>query len=166
MDVRELPPAETALAYEAMRELRPGIGTSAEFVALVNEIQRPDGYRLAGSFEAAASGSAVAVAGFRVHHNLARGRHVYVDDFVTAARGRNQGHATALLRWLVELAADLACAGLHLDSGIQRAEAHGFYLARGLEITAFHFAARVEDLAGRRSTTDVRGSRRPQEVQR
>jgi len=48
--IRELEPEETALAFEAMLELRPGMGSEAAFVERVNQVQRPEGYRLVASF--------------------------------------------------------------------------------------------------------------------
>ena len=41
-------PGETQLAWEAMRELRPQIGDADEFAARIDDVQRPDGYRLFG----------------------------------------------------------------------------------------------------------------------
>ncbi|MGO8949984.1 MAG: hypothetical protein ACLQUY_20475 [Ktedonobacterales bacterium] len=49
--IRELGTPETFLAYPAMLELRPHLGSPDEFVQLVNQEQRPEGYRLVGSFE-------------------------------------------------------------------------------------------------------------------
>src|SRR2546430_13562866 len=59
VSVRELGPEETGLAYQALLELRPGQGSEADFVGRVNELQRPEGYRLVASF---AEGQPAAVA--------------------------------------------------------------------------------------------------------
>jgi GNAT superfamily N-acetyltransferase len=75
---------------------------------------------------------------------LHRGRSVYVDDLVTDAARRGDGHGKALLQWLKDEARRLDCAQLHLDSGCQRHEAHAFYFRQGLRITAFHFAVALE----------------------
>ena len=45
-------------------------------------------------------GRVVAVAGYRVSTNLFCGRHLYVDDLVTAEAERSKGHGKALLAWL------------------------------------------------------------------
>ena len=47
-----------------MLELRPHIGSLADFVRVVNEVQRMQGYRLIASFDEGED--AAAVAGFRV----------------------------------------------------------------------------------------------------
>ena len=144
--IRELLAPETALAYPAMRELRQ-VGDQAAFVQRVDDVQRPEGYRLAGAFEPGRD-HAVAVAGFRLVHNLAFGATLYVDDLSTLPAGRRHGHARALLRWLAEEARRLDCAELHLDSavGAARFDAHRVYLSAGLDITSHHFSAPVEAL--------------------
>ena len=140
MTIRELKPEETALAYPAMVELRPGIGSEPEFVARVNDLQRPEGYRLVASF-AEGDPQAVAAAGFRTAHFLAWGYAVYVDDLSSRPGFRRQGHAGALLEWLLEEARRLGCDQLHLDSGVgpDREEAHRLYLNKRLRISCHHF---------------------------
>jgi GNAT superfamily N-acetyltransferase len=138
MPVRELSPTETYLAYGPMVELRPHLLSVEDFVAQVNDRQRPDGYRLVASFE----GDEVAsVAGFRLAHYLAWGEFIYVDDLVTLEQFRGRGHGRRLLDWLMEEAHRLGCAQVHLDSATHRHDAHRLYLRSGYRITAFHFAA-------------------------
>src|SRR5690348_16006786 len=48
--IREIQPSETALAYPAMAALRTHLTSAAEFVRQVEEVLRPEGYRLAGAF--------------------------------------------------------------------------------------------------------------------
>jgi GNAT superfamily N-acetyltransferase len=139
--VRELQPPETGLAFEAMRALRTDLTDEEAFVRIVDEDQRPEGYRLAGAFEEGEE-RAVAVAGFRTCHNIAWGHYLYVDDLSTVPEARRRGHARALLDWLLEEAARLGCDQLHLDSGVglDRADAHRLYLSAGMVISAHHFA--------------------------
>jgi len=140
MTIRELGPEETALAYEAMFELRTKIGSEVEFVERVNRLQRPEGYRLVGSF-ADGDARAAAAAGFRTAHFLAWGHALYVDDLSSRPGFRRQGHAGALLDWLLEEARRLGCGQLHLDSGVgqDREDAHRLYLNKRLRISAHHF---------------------------
>jgi GNAT superfamily N-acetyltransferase len=142
--IREIPAGETGLAHAAMRELRTGHGAEEAFVRAVDELQRPQGYRLAGSFEEGPA-EAVAVAGFRDFHCLAWGHALYIDDLSTLPAARRRGHAAALLGWLAEEAARLGCDQLHLDSGVglDRADAHRLYLNSGLVISAHHFARQI-----------------------
>ena len=141
--LRELLPPETGRAWAAMRELRSRLAGEADFVRRVDEVQRPQGYRLVGAFEPGGpEGAAVAVAGFRVLETLAWGRVLYVDDLSTLPAGRRRGHARALLDWLADEAGRLGCDQLHLDSGVgpDRVDAHRLYLNAGLGITSHHFA--------------------------
>jgi GNAT superfamily N-acetyltransferase len=139
--IAEIVPPHTALAFGAMRALRTQLAEEASFAARIDELQRPEGYRLVGVFDAPGS-PALAVAGFRLGHNLAWGRFIYVDDLSTSAEARRRGHGRALLDWLAEEATRLGCDQLHLDSGVgsERAEAHRLYLNSGLQISAHHFA--------------------------
>jgi GNAT superfamily N-acetyltransferase len=126
----------------AMQVLRSHHGDEAEFVRRVDEIQRPEGYRLVGAFEDAAQGRCLAVAGFRELHNLAWGHVIYVDDLSTHPDGRRRGYGRALLEWCAEEARRLGCDALHLDSGVEanRLDAHRLYLNTGMRITSYHFA--------------------------
>jgi GNAT superfamily N-acetyltransferase len=140
--LQEILPPDTAQAFEAMRELRTHYQDEAEFVRRVDEVQRPEGYRLVGAFE---DGRCVAVAGFRVIHNLAWGDCLYVDDLSTHPDGRRRGHGRALLEWCAAEAERLGCGQLHLDSGVgpEREDAHRLYFNAGLRITSYHFAQSI-----------------------
>ncbi|HVM36430.1 MAG TPA: GNAT family N-acetyltransferase [Actinomycetota bacterium] len=141
--VRELLRGETHLGCGALLELRPHFESEERLARVVDEVQRKEGYRLAGSFDEASS-PAAAVAGFRTGHNLAWGHYLYVDDLVTLEAFRNRGHAGALMKWLVEEARRLACDQLHLDSGTHRHAAHRFYLNQRMDITSLHFGRRIQ----------------------
>lgn len=144
MTVRELAVGETALAAAALLELRPAFGDAEALVAAA-DAQRADGYRIVASFDEG-SAEAAAAAGFRLGHNLAWGRHLYVDDLSCRAACRRRGHAGALMRWLLDEARRAGCAQLHLDSGVQRAraDAHRLYLNHGLWISSHHFEVELD----------------------
>ncbi|SQD93625.1 MULTISPECIES: N-acetyltransferase [unclassified Parafrankia] len=139
--IREILSPATASAFPALSQLRPTLVGTADFVRIVDEVQRLEGYRLVGVFERGQP-SAPAVAGFRVRHSLSAGRFLYVDDLSTIASARRQGYARRLLDWLLDEARQLECAQVHLDSGVglDRADAHRLYLNTGMTITAHHFA--------------------------
>ena len=138
--IRELAAGETQLAYAAMLELRPKIGSSADFVRTVNDRQRPQGYRLIASFDEHDE-QAAGAAGFRVLDYLAWGHALYCDDLTTREKYRGRGHAGALMDWMVEEARRLGCGEFHLDSGVgpDRTTAHRLYLNKRTRISAFHF---------------------------
>jgi len=136
MFVRELSTErEVAQAFTVMRELRPHLDEAGYEQAIAE--QRRHGYRLAAVYDD--EGRIMAVAGFRIDHKLAWGRHLYVDDLVTAAEYRSKGCGAALLSWLEDEARRNGCEQLHLDSGTARHGAHRFYLRHGLDISSFHF---------------------------
>jgi hypothetical protein len=70
-----------------MRELRPQLASEEAFVRLVDDVLRPEGYRLIGAFEDAWP-HAAAIAGFRTSHSVAWGHHLYVDDLSTLPTAR------------------------------------------------------------------------------
>lgn len=82
----------------------------------------------------------VAVAGFRLSHCLAWGDFLYIDDLITDELERSKGYGKQLLDWLVAHAKENDCGQLHLDSGVQRKDAHRFYEREGMLKTGFHFA--------------------------
>jgi len=130
--------AEIAACYPVMRELRPYIAEE-QFLSRVRS-QEDAGYRLAYIEERT---GVVAVAGFRFGETLAWGRFLYVDDLVTLPGQRSKGHGAKLLSWLKEQAEKEGCEQLHLDSGIQRKEAHRFYEREGMTMTSFHFVEKI-----------------------
>ena len=122
-----------------MRELRPLLSPDT-FLATMARM-RKDGYFLAMG---ESGGEVVTVAGYRFSEHLARGRFMYVDDLVTAASTRRRGHGALMLAWLAEQATASGCAELHLDSGVQRTEAHLFYEKLGLRFASKHYSMRLK----------------------
>ena len=120
--------------YAVMAQLRPHLSLD-EFMRRV-DTQKQEGYRLACVVD---NDDVVAVAGFRISHNLAWGKFLYVDDLVTHEDKRSQGHGALLLSWLMDEAKRNNCAALHLDSGVQRKDAHRFYENAGMTLSAYHF---------------------------
>jgi GNAT superfamily N-acetyltransferase len=141
--VRELSTGETHLAYVAMLELRPYLGSSADFVRTVDETQRPQGYRLIASFDE--DEQAAAAAGFRVIDYLAWGHALYCDDLSTRQMYRGRGHAGLLMDWMIDEARRLGCGEFHLDSGVgpDRTNAHRLYFNKGMRISSHHFSRSV-----------------------
>jgi GNAT superfamily N-acetyltransferase len=120
--------------FPVMRQLRPAL-LAEEFVSRI-QTQQAEGYQLAYLTQ---ENAIAAVAGFRLQTLLWSGRTLYVDDLVTDAALRSQGHGEAMLTWLIALAKEAACTTFMLDSGTHRNEAHAFYFRHGLRISDFHF---------------------------
>jgi GNAT superfamily N-acetyltransferase len=117
-----------------MRELRASV-TESEIIERIQE-QRYEGYRLAF---VEITDAVVAVAGYRVLEHLVYGRFLYVDDLATRAESKRNGFAGLLFDWMLAEARKERCAAAALDSGVQRFEAHRFFLRHGMDITAHHF---------------------------
>jgi GNAT superfamily N-acetyltransferase len=131
-------PKEIARCFSVMCQLRPLL-VEEEFFARI-QAQQAEGYQLASLEQ---ENAIVSVAGFRIQNMLSSGKTFYVDDLVTDAAARSQGHGEAMLQWLIALAREAGCETFSLDSGTQRQDAHAFYLRQRLRITSFHFSLRL-----------------------
>jgi GNAT superfamily N-acetyltransferase len=127
--------------HAVMRELRTQFTDPDKFVERVQR-QQQDGYLLAFL---EAEGEVRAVAGYRFLESLFSGKFLYVDDLVTAARDRSLGFGSQLLDWLIEQAREHRCESLELDSGVQRFDAHRFYLVKRMNISSYHFRIKVSE---------------------
>jgi GNAT superfamily N-acetyltransferase len=125
---------EITACWPVMRQLRTGLAETG-FVDRIR-LQQRGGYRLCYLAE---NGILRCVAGFRLIENLASGRVLYVDDLVTDSTARSGGLGRQLLDWLTNEARRAGCDTLELDSGVQRFEAHRFYLRHRMHIVSHHF---------------------------
>lgn len=128
-----------AQALPVLQELRPEL-TAEQLDAVLAE-GTPQGLR----FTAAVDGGVVrAVAGWRVIANTHALRKLFVDDLSTADAHRSQGYGSALLGELTRRARDLGCRVIDLDSGVQRHDAHRFYLRERMHISSHHFTKSLD----------------------
>jgi GNAT superfamily N-acetyltransferase len=133
----DLEPGDPRLVTElfpVLAELRTHLD-EATFTAVYAE-GHPQGLRFTGAYR---DGRCVGVAGWRIVATTHVRRRLYVDDLVTAAGERSGGVGHALLAGLAERARAAGCTVLDLDSGVQRHDAHRFYLRERMEIRAYHF---------------------------
>jgi GNAT superfamily N-acetyltransferase len=129
---------EIAACFPVMQQLRPHL-VKEHFVSAVRE-QALQGYRLASLDN---GDGIVAVAGFRTGSNLAWGRFLYIDDLVVEGTQRSNGYGARMLKWLRDYARRSGCMQFHLDSGMQRPDAHRFYEREGMTKAGFHFAETI-----------------------
>jgi len=132
--------AQIAAAAEVLLELRPAF-SKPELITQI-AVQRRNGYQIACTEQ---NGQVLCVAGFVIGTKLGWGKHMYVDDLVTAEAQRSSGAGAQMVSWLKQYARRLGCGQLHLDSGVQRFRAHRFYLREGFVIAGHHFS--ITDLA-------------------
>jgi GNAT superfamily N-acetyltransferase len=140
MEIVELAPGEKRLTdvYPVMRELRTDL--SEEEFHERYAAGHVDGYRLAAVFDGE---ECRAAAGYRLFTNFVSGRHLYIDDLVTAEQWRSHGYGRLLNKYLVELARNEGCGSVQLDSATHRYKAHRFYFRERYVITSFHFGRYV-----------------------
>lgn len=127
--------AEIISSFAVMKQLRPHLDEKA-YLATVRKLQSEQNYHLLALF---VKDQIKALAGYRIVTNLAWGTHLYVDDLVTDENSRGNGYAQQLFNWLEEEANKKHCQQLHLDSGVQRHDAHRFYLKNRMVISSHHF---------------------------
>lgn len=125
-------------------ELRSHL-SSESFHAVYAE-GHPQGLRFTAAYDD--DGACVGVAGWRVVASTFTVRKLYVDDLVTTSSRRSTGVGRALLSELERRARDAGCSVLDLDSGVQRADAHRFYMRHGMGINLFHFAKELRPASG------------------
>jgi GNAT superfamily N-acetyltransferase len=125
--------------FPIMVQLRPNLSIS-EFLERVKRQSEQYGYRLVYVEEA---GAVKAIVGFIIREMLPLGRFLYVDDFVTDEAERSKGYGSFLFDWLVTHARQRGCEQLHLDSRLDRTEAHRFYQRQGMRISGHHFALKL-----------------------
>ena len=130
---------EVQSCFDVMAALRPHLKRE-EFVSRIRRQQEGSGYELAYL----AAGTVKAVAGFRISECLAWGKFLYVDDLVAGSSDRSQGYGGILFDWLVDYARAAGCDEFHLDSGVQRFDAHRFYLRKRMSIEAHHFGLKLK----------------------
>ena len=128
-------------AASVLLQLRPQY--SLETITAQIKKQQADGYQLAIVSD---EDKVVCVAGFVFAEKLAWTKHMYVDDLVTDENSRSKGAGKAMITFLKTVAAGNGCKELHLDSGMQRKDAHRFYAREGFDTTGYHFA--IPDVKG------------------
>jgi GNAT superfamily N-acetyltransferase len=130
--------AEIEKCFPVLLQLRPHL----EFGSFFGQVRRQQeqGYQLAFLEEAEV---VCGVIGFRVGESLAWSKYLYVYDLVVEENARSQGYGQHLFEWVASFGRGADCVELHLDSGVQRYEAHRFYLSQRMKIASHHFSLRL-----------------------
>lgn len=131
--------AEIKETYPVMVQLRTHLGEQ-EYVDRVKRQRAAAGYEVAALCD---QGKVRCVAGYRISECLSWGKFLYVDDLVSDQNGRSKSYGKQMMDWLLAEAKGNGCQELHLDSGVQRHNAHRFYLRERMDITCFHFALKL-----------------------
>jgi len=112
-------------------------GVSLESLDAIFAEGYPQGLRLTALYD---DGRCVAVAGWRIMATLQWTRKLHIEDLVTLANTRSRGYGRILLNELEQRAHAAHCTMVDLDSGVQRFDAHRFYLRQRFNITKHHFS--------------------------
>jgi GNAT superfamily N-acetyltransferase len=130
---------EINACYDVMSQLRPHIKRE-DFLPRVRRMMDDFGYRVAYVKD---DGDVKAVAGIRVSEWLHGGKYVEIDDLVAKDGDRSKGFGGQLFDWIIELAKAEKCDHVRLLSGVQRFDAHRFYLKKRMNIEAHYFTINV-----------------------
>lgn len=106
--------------FDLLKELRPHL-SFADFKYILNHA---DNYQMIGLEE---ENRLVALMGYRILHDFVHGKHIYIDDLVTASSERSKGHGAVLLKHAEEIAHEHGCKNLRLCTGIDNEAGKRFY---------------------------------------
>jgi GNAT superfamily N-acetyltransferase len=130
---------EINACYSVMSELRTHIKPE-EFLPRVRRQMKRFDYKLAYLKD---EGEVRAVAGIRISEWLHGGKYVEIDDLVSKAGDRSKGYGGQLFDWVVDFAKAENCDHVRLLSGVQRFDAHRFYLTKRMNIEAHYFTIKI-----------------------
>jgi GNAT superfamily N-acetyltransferase len=120
--------------FRVLVQLRPHI--DEDTFRRIYRTGHAEGLRFTGAFE---ESRCMAVAGWRIVNTTFAIRKLTIDDLVTDAAARSKGYGHSLIEHLAGIARRAGCTLLDLDSGVQRFDAHRFYLRERMNIAAHHF---------------------------
>src|SRR5690349_5571736 len=112
--------------YGVMSQLRTHIAPE-DFLPRVRRQMNDFGFRIAYLKD---EGEVRAVAGIRNSEWLHGGKYIEIDDLVSKDGDRSKGYGGELFDWIVDLAREEGCDHVRLLSGVQRFDAHRFYLKK------------------------------------
>lgn len=124
--------------FPLIHELRPHL-TLSEFIDIYNHAHKNDQYDLTAFFDE--EGEMCAVIGYRILYDFVRGKHLYIDDLVTAPDKRSQGLGNYVLKYAEVMAKQLNCTGgLRLCAVLENVRGVAFYEKNGWTKRAFAFS--------------------------
>jgi GNAT superfamily N-acetyltransferase len=126
---------EIKSCYPVMAQLRPHIA-GEDFLPRVRRQMESFDFKLPYVKD---DGEVQAVAGIRISEWLHRGKYLEIDDLVARDGARSKGYGGKLFDWIVDYARAEGCNHVRLLSGVQRFDAHRFYLRKRMNIEAHYF---------------------------
>jgi hypothetical protein len=138
MEIKIATEEEIKYCYKVMHQIREDLSKN-EFLLAISE-QIKNGYQVVYVIE---NNQIICVAGFTISHKLALGKYLYIEDFVTDKSVEFFEAGKALFDFIKIYAKQQKCTSIHLDSLIQREEAHKFYLSQNMHIDSHHFSLKI-----------------------
>ena len=126
--------------YLVIKELRPHLSFD-EFISVYDESHSSDGYELVAIEEGE---KIVAVMGYRFLSDFVRGRHLYIDDLVSAGSARSRGLGAELLNFAETVCRQSGLSSLRLCTGIENERGVNFYERNGWTKRAFAYAKKLK----------------------
>jgi len=125
--------------YDVMSQLRPHIARY-DFAPRVLKQMKDFDYSLIALRD---EGEIKAVAGYRISEWLHGGKYLEIDDLVAKDGERSKGYGGRLFDIIVDTAISANCDHVRLLSGVQRFDAHRFYLRKRMNIEAHYFSLKL-----------------------
>ncbi len=113
--------------FATIKELRPHLDFET-YANIYAKAHQNESYEIVAIEE---DGKIRAVMGYRFIHDFVRGKHLYVDDLVTAEGSRSQGYGARLLEYAEQIAREEHCTSLRLCTGVDNKNAMRFYEREG-----------------------------------
>lgn len=135
LEIKIASDAEISYCYKIMHQIREDLSQN-DLEKLINE-QIKNGYKLAYVIE---NNEVICVAGFNIKNKISIGKYLQIDDFVTNKSLESSKAAKSLLSFIKTYAKKEKCDSLHLDSSVNRHDAHKFYLSEDMKIDSYHFS--------------------------
>jgi GNAT superfamily N-acetyltransferase len=122
--------------YSIMKQLRPQL-TPENYYSDVSSLITEEKYRLFAAYDD--ENHCLGVVGFQQQNRLSLGKIIYIADLVIDEKYRSQGVGARLLEFVKQEAGRLNVDAIVLDSGLQRKQAHEFYMKQGYKAESYSF---------------------------
>ena len=134
MQIRELDLKELENIYDVVKQLRVELSYK-EFEDLVYDMRHIE-YKMIGIID---KDELCCYAGVAVQTNFYHKRHLYVYDFITDVKHRENGYGAMMLEYLSDYAKMAMCENMVLSSSFKKEDAHRFYEKQGFAKKSFIF---------------------------
>lgn len=133
MEIKIATEEEIKDCYKVLHQIRDDL-SEVDFLNTITK-QIKNGYKVAYVIE---NNQVICVA------KLSWGKYIYIEDFVTEKGTKSCDAAKALWDFIRISALQQECDSIHLDSLVQRHEAHKFYLNQDMKIDSHHFSLNLK----------------------